>query len=162
MSALDNIDVRVATEDDYEGLFELLAGMHKEMAIAPLNVDKAAASISEGVINGEVLVALDKKGKIVGTIGVIEEKWWYSDSSYLMDRFFYTARSERGDEIGKALLEAVTVFSDSRNLPLILSVMNPKRARPNKRWQRIFDRAMFIPAGYGLIAPKGSDDGPVR
>ncbi len=157
MSALDHVDVRLATKDDTKALFVLLSEMHKEMAIAPLHIEKAALSIAEGIENGEVLVALDAKGKLIGTIGVIETSWWYSDETHLSDRFFFTARSERGDEVGKALLEAVTMFSESRNLPLIITVTNPKRARPGRHWQRTFDAALFIPAGYGLLAPKGND-----
>lgn len=110
-----------ATEDDVENIIPLLIDMHGENALCSLDIDKTVTLIAVVVRKGLCLVAKDDD-KIVGTIGLIKDSFWYSSDPVIMDKWFYVTPTYRKTRIALTLLKLVRQYANKNDMPLMLGV----------------------------------------
>jgi len=139
-----------ANEETFCDVFELLLELHKVGGYAPLDEEKAIARTYEVLEHETVFIARNKDGKAVGTLGLHEVKFWYSDTSYLQDAWFFVLPRYRRGKAGVLLLRAAREEAEQRNLLALLTVNNPDR-RPKKTKSTVLAQvAGYVPLGYTL------------
>ena len=73
--------IRAATREDVPQIYRLLdEGRRLETPTIPVARLKALKFIARVLEEGLILVAV-VRGKVVGSIGVIPDQWWYSDQT---------------------------------------------------------------------------------
>ena len=69
---------------------------------------KAVSSFADRLLrsgnrNAQQIEMAPRGGKLVGTMGLIKPTWWYSDESFLTDRWNFCIESEKPDGAAFAL-----------------------------------------------------------
>lgn len=134
------------TQGAVEEIGFLLVRMHQEAGLAPINFAKLATAIHAEIRTGWVYNARGDDGDLVGSIGLHRVEHWYSDDSFLCDRWNYVAIPQRGGGVGKALAEAAAGEAERQGLPLFLGRFNARGAA--KRRGLVTEFVGFFPMGY--------------
>lgn len=135
--------LRRATEADEAEILELLADMHAENGLAPMNEAKVVAKVRELLQTGVVLIAFEDDQPIA-TVGLDVRELWYSDAKFVGDWWFFVAEQARGGKTACELLQAARDAAKHVELPL---VMGPTTlVRPEAK-NRFFRKAGMIPLG---------------
>jgi GNAT superfamily N-acetyltransferase len=82
---------------------------------------------------------------LVGMLGIEDNALRYSDHHVLVDAYFFVLPEYRSSDVGIRLMQAATLEAERRQLPLMIRVTNPERA---KRRGRVADIAGYFPTGY--------------
>ena len=121
--------IRFATPEDFDEVLALLLKMHREIAIAPLNLEKASEEIKRLLAQGTVIVSEDTR--IRGTIALDRNNWFYSDQWFLSDVWFYVDPKHRKGGHASRLIDAAIESKEAlaqklaeRNLRLIIGVQS--------------------------------------
>jgi len=137
------MDFRPATPDDMDALKELLREMHAENGLAPVNEEKAIATIEKVISDGMAILA-ERDGVLVGSVGLFPTKFWYSDTVYLADFWTYVRKDQRVTKTAMDLLRFVRVFAKETGLPIITGPVTPVDL---ERKTVFYRRAGFEPIG---------------
>lgn len=142
-------NVRVAQPDETDAVFENLLPMHKETAVASLNKTKAYEEVDRLVKQGSVIVSEDSGG-IRGSIGLYMPQWWYSDDTFLSDRWFFVHPAHRKGGHASRLIDGAKMAADALGVPLVLGVQT--QVDPATKL-KMFNRKMTLFGGafiYGV------------
>lgn len=140
MSKIDSrIAYAVAVAEDVDGLCDLLAVMHAENGIGRLNISKTRRVV-EGVVQyGVALIALYDDERIVASIGLEHQPWWYSDDFYVGDRWTFVHPDYRRSKIATRLLRQARNYAKALGLPLLMGPLTPNQPeRVDKLYARHF------------------------
>lgn len=124
----------------------LLVQMHREAGLAPINFGKLATAIHAEIRDGWVFNARSADGDLVGSIGLHKGEHWYSDDSFLCDRWNYVVIPHRRGLVGRALTEAAVGEAERQGLPLFIGRFNARGAA--KRRGLVTEFVGFFPMGY--------------
>lgn len=137
-------------EASFVEVYELTLELHREGGYAPLDNDKAAAAVYQVLTEGMVWVARDAAGVAIGTIGLTELKFWYSQESYLQDAWLYVRPAFRKGRVGVLLMQAARAEAQKRNKIALITVTSPDR-RPKATPMTLDSQiAGYVPLGYTL------------
>lgn len=150
LDSVDMIDVRAAAVnlEDFKAITDvLLEGFH-EIKYMPVNKEKTAAKIYQVMNSGMAYLAFDEDGSPVGTLGMIELDYWYSDVHFLQSLWFYVLPRYRNAGHGKALLRMAAQAANEKGLLGFVEVDNPQRR--TKAYPGVVEAVSvgFIPFGY--------------
>ena len=131
--------IRVAVRADLTQIYELLREGHdREMPMIPIDRLKALKFIARVLETGVILVAV-VNGKIVGSIGVIPDQWWFSDRWFLREYWTYVSPAHRRSRIAVKLIKQIKKFADKARMPLMIGVFSYNQAkRKNKLYRKHF------------------------
>jgi GNAT superfamily N-acetyltransferase len=159
MSDSENIHVRVAGPQDYEGIMRLGRMVWHENGVFGLNEEKAANSL---------LPLLFKDGGIVGVIGPSDNpeaavvlriaNYWYADESFLEEVCVFVHPNFRSAKGGRArhLVEFAKRVADDIGMPLMIGVLSNTRTEAK---MRLYERQFGKPSGvYFLYNAKTGQD----
>jgi GNAT superfamily N-acetyltransferase len=144
------IDIAGTDEESFREIFDLLLAEHDEAGIGALNPEKTAEACFRTLEQGMTLIARDRKGKAIGTMGIAETTFWYGDAPYLQDVWFYVAPKNRRNTVGTMLLKAARAIADVREMMLFVTIANPNRRQKKTPMGLIAQQAGYLPVGYSL------------
>jgi GNAT superfamily N-acetyltransferase len=139
-------------EKTFIDVFELLIELHKEGGYAVLDTGDTSRTTYRILSEGTALVARDKDGKAIGTLGLTELKFWYAKDTYLQDVWFFVLPEHRGGNVGVELMRAARKIADEKNKILMVTVTNPDRRPKNTKMTIQSQNAGYIPVGYTIQA----------
>lgn len=134
-------------EATFADVFGLLVELHREGGFAPLNFDKATASVYRVLVEGMTFVARTETGEAIGVLGLTEAPFWYADETMLEGKWLYVRPEHRGSAAFKELLKAARAEADACGKIAFLIVDNPDR-RP-KRTASAIDAQLLGYVGIG-------------
>lgn len=112
---LDFCGARLATQSDEDEIFGLLMLLHAENAMFSMNRDKVRAFIKTATERkGAIIGVIERDGRIVASVGMIINTYWYSDDCYLHELYnFVHPEYRRGkDGFAKKLIQFSKNCSD--------------------------------------------------
>jgi hypothetical protein len=123
---IDDVTVRVATPDDFEGVMALCMQVAKENGIFQPDVPKVAGDIwptlhqSDGLIGVIGPVGGELEGMVILKLGSL----WYSSDRIVEERFVFVPSKFRRASGGRArrLCQFTKRVADELNMPLIIGV----------------------------------------
>ena len=125
---------------DITDLARLLIDMHASsgLALPPLNMTKVLQAVWECEQSGIVFVAeRETDGGLTGAIGIVETPHWFSDETFLTDRFYYVRQEDRASGAAVGLLNAAKKYASILQKPLSVAVWNGEDV---ERKDRFFER----------------------
>lgn len=136
------------TDDDAKAIGRLvLLDMYAEVGRAPLNANKAFGAIYTCVKEGNAAMIFDGE-RLVGTLGLVINEFWYSDEPQLVEQWAYLAPDYRGGDAGRALFSAARMIAHRLGFPHVtMIVFNARRARATTALAKIGEMFDFRPAG---------------
>jgi len=146
---------RPATQEDEEAIAKLLLCMYQEVGRCPLNPQKACTEIVETVRNHACFI-VEHNGLIVASVGIapLYGGLFYSDSPWLIDKWFYVMPSYRPESLDAGafslLLNEVKNLCDRAQIPCFLRIFNDKRVRVRDDIDRIGHVFCCFPAGVTM------------
>jgi GNAT superfamily N-acetyltransferase len=111
----------IANPGDLDEMCALIKVMHDENGVGRLDQSKVRGAISEVIASGGCLVA-KQDGRIVGSVGLIMDEWWYSSEKALIDRWFFVHPDHRKFGHATRLIAAMKAAADTSGLPVVLQV----------------------------------------
>lgn len=134
-----NATIRTARPADVGGLTELMLEFRDtEWPDISPNEDKIAEFMGRVIRDGIVFLAEDG-GRIVGSLGIKPTQWWFSDDHFLMEHWFYVARSHRRSTIAPRLLRKAKEFQKRAVAPMVVGLFARRDvARKTKLFRRHF------------------------
>lgn len=137
------MSLRIATPADLEEIGKLLWMMTGEIGIGRVFEPKAREAVSKIVNEGGCILA-ERKGAIVGILGLTLTSWWYSKDNFITDLFFFvhpkhrSDLNEAGDNAGHAakMIAWAKAAADRAQVPLVLSVGTDIAPLPKIRFMR--------------------------
>lgn len=144
------VDIAGTDEQSFRDIFDLLLAEHEEAGIVPLNAEKTAEFCYRTLEQGMTLIARDKKGKAIGSMGIVNQSFWYSDAPCLQDVWLYVAPKNRRSTVGKMLLKGARAIADARNAPLFVTIANPNRPQKKRTIGLTAQHAGYVPVGYTM------------
>lgn len=144
------IDIAGTDEATFAAVFDLLVAEHAEAGIGPLNPEKTAEVCYRTLEQGMTLIARDKKGRIIGTMGISNKTFWYGDMPYLHDVWLYVAPEHRKKDVCRMLMKGARAIADARNLLLFVTIANPNRRTKTTPMGLIAQEAGYVPVGYTM------------
>ena len=142
-------------EGSFCEVFAMLLELAREGAYARLNHDKLALDTYAVLTHGMTFIARDEDGAGVGLLGLVEESFYYSDTSYLASKWLWIAKDHRGASglrpgpVLAGLLEAAKAEAETRAEMLFVTIDNPDRNAKRAGRARIDATILgFVPHGY--------------
>lgn len=122
-----------------ELVFNLLRNMHTENAMFPLSEERMKRHVVNTSKTGTLLGLWDGPETIIGTLGLIFTRPWYSDEIIMTDRFFYIHNEHRTFKAFKVLMKAAIDIAMLNEVKLTIELNSPKET---ERKERLFERYM--------------------
>lgn len=144
--------VRAAVPADAAAIYALLCAAHAENGWFSMNQDKVRALIAQltpppphlapwGIIG----VIDDGAGGLAGAVAAVIDSFWYSDESYVSERFCFVREDCRRSTHAKDLIQFAKYFADALHLPLELGVLSTTRTEAK---MRLYRRQLKQVGGY--------------
>jgi hypothetical protein len=125
----DAIEIRFAeSNEDCWAVYQFLIRAAGPSLLGEVNQLKAVAEVLRVANEGASIMAI-LNGKIVGTLGLISVDWWYSDSKFLTNRWFFVEDDLKFKGVGARLLAEAHIIGKSADLPVV--IIGHKRMRNN-------------------------------
>lgn len=137
--------LRIATPDDLEKIGALLWMMTAEIGVGRVNESKAREAVNRTLLEPHSCCILaERKGDVVGCLGLVMTSWWYSTDRFLMDLFFFVHpqhradKHEEGENGGHAsrMIAVAKILACKKAVPLVLSVGTDIDPIPKIRFMR--------------------------
>ncbi len=136
-------------EQSFGEILDMLIALHASGGFAPFNAEKAAEAAFRVISEDMCWVARIGK-KPVGTLALSEASFWYSDTTFLRDAWFWVDPEHRAKDVGIALMKAAKAEAEARNKLCFISMTNPDR-RPKATANTLLSQlAGYVPLGYTL------------
>jgi hypothetical protein len=147
-------NVRVAGPADFDALFTFLLPLHEENGLVPLSEERVAEHVRRCTDHqGGIAGIIDGPGGIIGSVGLVWERYWYSDQWAWFDLWNYIGREHRSLRLETDLIGFAKHIADSIGpMPLMMAVLTNDRAEAKVR---LYSRHMRF-AG-GIFTYGGSD-----
>ena len=158
--------VRIATINDLSEVMSLLAIMHAEGGIMPLDEMEAQSMFMRAFKReGGILGVIGEPGDIKAMIFLLIAKYWYTRTNHLEELFNFVrpdVRFESGarnDYAGKTV-EFAKKCSDEIGIPLVIGVLTNRRMQGKVR---LYRKKLGVPAGaYFVYNSKWKNDEPAN
>lgn len=144
------MDIRRAAPLDISALVALLVEMHEgtEIPTSPIDSMKMISKINEVVHKGVVLMAVDENNQLMGSVGGMVGKDWWSDQPFLADNWFYVRPEHRKGNVALKLIKNFIKMANDAKLPVRLGhVFSGDLDRKDK----FFERLGMIKAGSVFV-----------
>lgn len=148
-----------AKREDTRRLFRLAVQAHEEVGLpqdlAPFDPGIAMQSIYECITHGCFLI-MEHEGEIVGALGLMQYRLWYSQDPVLTDGLFFIKPEHRGGEAFGLFLNEVREIASDLGIAVYLTVPAFNKAeRPARNGlERIASLFSYLPQGRVFqIAP---------
>jgi hypothetical protein len=134
-------------DDDVQIIFALLEEMHAEVAHEPLCREKALANVAATVKAGLARMVFDGE-ELVGTFGLWNADWWYSESRVFLSQWIYVAKSHRlGSGVLRCMLnDVIDLVEESETEALLHFYERPDR-RMRSRVACVAEELGVLPSG---------------
>ena len=131
------MEARLATPDDVEGLVRLARNLHAENGIGelPLSEKKVRAFIDRA-LNGHLVIiyVIGPPDDIHAAIGLVIEEGWYSDEWHLYEMFMFVDPKHRSPPgAARLLIRMAKQAADKLKLPLMVGVISTERTEAKIR-----------------------------
>jgi GNAT superfamily N-acetyltransferase len=136
-------------EESFAEVFGLLLELHRTGGYAPLSTDKAALA-ALNVISEDMTFIARVEGNAVGTIGMTELAFWYSEQTFLQDAWLFVKPEHRSGRVGVRLMQAARDEAQARGKLAFVTLNNPDRRQKATRMSLESQVAGFVPLGYTL------------
>ena len=113
--------ISLATPENLEEVCDLLRVMHAENGVGRVNEDKARGVITKRIQEGGCIVARSH-GRLVGTVAIYKDMWWYSDELAFFDQWFFVHPEHRSEGHAVRRLAALKQACRNTGVPLVLHV----------------------------------------
>lgn len=113
--------ITIATIDDLEGVCDLLRVMHAENGVGRVNEIKARGVITQRINEGGCMITR-RHGKLVGSVAIYRDAWWYSSEPAFFDQWFFVHPDHRTEGHAVRLLAALKQACRNTGMPLVLNV----------------------------------------
>lgn len=153
--------VRIANRDDSEEIMRLLAIMHAEGGVMPLDEMEARRTFDMAFNRqGGILGVIGEPGDIKAMIFLLISKFWYTREHHLEELFNFvrpdvrkiSAKAE--ENYAPRLIEFAKNCADEIGIPLTIGVLTNIRMEAKVR---LYKRSLGVPAGAWFIHfPKGT------
>ena len=137
------------SESSFEAVFGLLLRLHREGGYAPLDPVKARVNAYRVIEEGMTFLAR-RDGHPVGTLSLTELSFWYAQSTFLQDGWFYVSPEFRKGRVGIALMRAAREEAQRRNRIAFVTVNNPDRRPKSTTMSLESQTAGYVPLGYTM------------
>jgi len=115
---------RRAVPGDKHEIYDLLCKMHMEVGMQSMSPLKVVRCINNVVENGWCLV-VTVDGRIVGSMGAEAGTAWYSDESFMSERWTYVSPEHRKSSIAARLLKEMNKDCEELGVMLVAGVFSP-------------------------------------
>jgi GNAT superfamily N-acetyltransferase len=116
------------TPEDCWLTYQFLLKVAGPSLLAELNQNKAVAEILRVANEGTALMAY-QDDKLVGVLGLMMVQWWYSDDSFITNRWFFAHPDLKFKGVGARLLAEAQAIGRAAGMPVI--IIGHKRMRNN-------------------------------
>lgn len=140
------------SEETYMEVLELLMKLFEEGGFAPWDLDEATSAVYNTLSEGNVFVAKNDRGEMVGTIAMTEVAFWYSKTTFLHNLWFYVLPRYRRGKVGVELMKAVRQRADELKKLAFVNVDNPRRRTKKTKMTLVSQEAGYVPSGYTIRA----------
>lgn len=122
------ISIRYAeTDQDCIDLHQFLCVVAQPVLLAEIDAVDSIAEVMRVRDEGVALIA-EKNGHLVGTLGLINVKWWYSKAKFLTNRFFFVFPQFHHTGAAAMLLAEASAIAANAELKLVI-ISNAKRRK---------------------------------
>lgn len=111
----------IATRADLPEVCDLLRVMHAENGVGRVNETKALGVISQRIEEGGCMITRSH-GKLVGSVAIYRDTWWYSDEIAFFDQWFFVHPEHRTEGHAARLIGALKTACRNTRTPLVLQV----------------------------------------
>lgn len=150
----EEVHVRVAGPEDYEGIMALARLLNKENSVFPMNEEKVAQHVIPSLFrDGGIMGVIGKPDHIEGLVLLRIHSQWYSDGEFLEEMCVYVHPKYRASKGGRArkLVEFAKKVSEELKIPLMIGVLSNNRTDAKTK---LYERQFGSPAGsfflYGV------------
>jgi len=125
------------TEEDVIALHRFLCVVAQPVLLAEIDPIESIVEI-EDIVYGRsetpgVAFMAEIDGELVGALGLIQPRWWYSKRYYFTDRFLFTFPALRNRGIGARLLAEAGALSAQNDCDLVITGKLKRRNRSSGR-----------------------------
>lgn len=113
--------ITIATPSDLSEVVDLLRVMHAENGVGRVNETKALGVITKRIEAGGCMLARSH-GRLVGSVAIYKDNWWYSDELAFFDQWFFVHPEHRSEGHAVRLLAALKQACRNTGVPLVLHV----------------------------------------
>ena len=139
-----------ADEASFAEVFDLTLALHKQGGFARMDYEKTAAAVYSTLKDGIVFVARNERREAIGTLGLSEQRFWYSQDTFLQDAWVYVRPAYRKGGVGVALMRAARDEAQRRGKICFITVHNPDRRSKKTAMSLESQTAGFVPLGYTI------------
>lgn len=148
---------RVDPKDEatFREICTLLLPMEQELALVPVDPDKAGIELWKGIAeNNTWVVRID--GKMVGVLILIDRKFWQNPAySYLANLVLYVDPGHRFALVGRKLLQHARENAMPATKPIVIEMLNRHR-RPRPTGDSFYAAMVgYLPIGHQTMLRKG-------
>ena len=138
--AKNEFSVRLATDKDARQLFGTMLAFHsEEWSDIPLNTELTFGAMQQVLKTGIPLIVEDGEKRLVGSAGLFPTHWWFSESYYLGDFWFYIRPEYRaGGDAARLLMEHCKQAADDAGMPLVMAIFSRRRTELKNEMYRRF------------------------
>lgn len=139
---MESFEVRLATPDKINQILDLLALMHEEVHLFPLDREEGIAYVDKLMNkNGGIIGCIEEPNRVSGVIGLVLDRQWYSKQWFLHEMFTFVHPDLRKSTRAKCLLQFAKKCAEDMKLPLVTGITsNYRTAAKIKLYERQFDR----------------------
>jgi GNAT superfamily N-acetyltransferase len=150
----EDIHVRVAGPEDFDGIMALATLLNKENSVFPMNEEKVREAVIPVLFrDGGIMGVIGTPDKIEGLVFLRIVTQWYSDGAFLEEMAVYVHPDYRSAKGGRArkLVEFAKKVSEELKMPLMIGVLSNSQTDAKVR---LYERQLGTPAGsfflYGV------------
>ncbi len=126
----DDLAIRYAGPDDVKRIHTFLCLVSRPVLLGPIDAVKSWVEIDRICkSNHDFALIAEIRGELVGTLGVVNWSWWYSNAEFMTDRWFFVYPALANQGVGTALLAEAALIAAAVNRTLII---NGKPVKKNK------------------------------
>lgn len=143
--------VRIATRTDEDEIMLLLAQMHSEGGIMPLDEMEARKTFDLAFNRqGGILGVIGEPGDIKAMIFLLISRFWYSKSHHLEELFNFVRPDVRKSKENYAprLIEFAKKCGEEIGIPLTIGILTNQRMEGKVR---LYRRSLGVPAGAWFV-----------
>lgn len=131
---------RLSLEKDREGIVRMIvdhALPNWPLHLPETNEEKVAEKIRQ-VMDEGVIYVFESKGEIVGSIGLLEVDFLFSDETFITDIWLYVKKENRSYKAARKLLMFARNYAKMLEKPLIMGhIYNENIERKDVLYQRL-------------------------
>jgi GNAT superfamily N-acetyltransferase len=135
-----------ADEQHFFEALEMVAKLHRQGAMAPLNADKMAVAVFSVLDAGMMIFARDAAGRPIGMLPLAVEAYFYSDETFIHNLGLWIEPEWRATGVLRALLKEAKEEAIKRDTIGFITITDPdRRKKPAPEEAQILG---YVSVGY--------------